>query len=58
MQVIGVVGENRKYYVVGSEISSKDEREMRKGEVVRDLCRHGSVLARMIEVIFARESTK
>lgn len=58
MQVISVAGENREYCVAGSEISSKDERKMRKGVVVRNLCRHGSALARMIEVIFARRSTK
>lgn len=58
MQVISVAGENREYCVVGSEISSKDERKMRKGVVVRNLCRHSSALARMIEVIFARRSTK
>lgn len=44
--------------MVGSEISSEDEREMRKGVIVRNLCRRGSVLAGMTAVIFARRSTK
>lgn len=31
MQAISVAGEDRKSCVVGSEINSEDEREMRKG---------------------------
>lgn len=41
--------------MVGGEISSKDEGEIGNGGIVRDLCRHGSVITRTTEVIFANK---